>query len=128
MGRNFQSTTTNMKEETKELATDLGNVKALSDKTNEEQAAEDSASFAIVSPEDFITQAEVVLELMDALNGKLKRLGVRISPATVGFHRSLTPATIRENLVRAQIIPEVKVGSTEDQNGIPSWLLGNLCD
>ncbi len=36
-----------MKEETKELATDLGNVRALSDKTNGEQAAEDSASFAI---------------------------------------------------------------------------------
>jgi hypothetical protein len=81
-----------------------------------------------VSSEDFITQAEVVLELMDALNGQLKPLGVRISPATVGFHRSLTPAKIRENLVRAQIIPEVEVGSTKDQNGIPSWLLGNLCD
>jgi len=127
MGR-ISINTTNTKEETKELATDLGNVRALSDKTNEEQTAEDSASFAIVSPEDFITQTEVVVELMDALNGQLKPLGVRISPATVGFHRSLTPAKIRENLVRAQIIPEVKVGSTEDQSGIPSWLLGNLCD
>jgi len=127
MGR-ISINTTNTKEETKELATDLGNVRALSDKTNEEQTAEDSASFAIVSPEDFITQTEVVVELMDAVNGQLKPLGVRISPATVGFHRSLTPAKIRENLVRAQIIPEVKVGSTEDQNGIPSWLLGNLCD
>jgi hypothetical protein len=127
MGR-ISINTTNTKEETKELATDLGNVRALSDKTNEEQTAEDSASFAIVSPEDFITQTEVVVELMDAVNGQLKPLGVRISPATVGFHRSLTPAKIRENLVRAQIIPEVKVGSTGDQSGIPSWLLGNLCD
>jgi hypothetical protein len=88
-----------MKEETKELATNLGNVRVLSDKTNDQQAAEDSASFEIVSPEDFITQTEVVLELMDALNGQLKPLGVRISSATVGFHRSLTPAKIRENLV-----------------------------
>ncbi|HEV8039822.1 MAG TPA: hypothetical protein VGP62_13225 [Bryobacteraceae bacterium] len=122
MGRIYINTT-HMKEVTKELATDLGNVRALSDKTNEEQdAVQPLPAFAAVKDE----LCRIYDDVRDRLAEKLKPLGIQMVQFTV---HSLIPADVRglaEKLAR--IVPEVKVGTTEDTNGVPSWLLGNLCD
>jgi len=115
--------TTRMKEETNKLATDLGNVRALSDKTNEERdAVQPSPAFAAVKDE----LRRIYNDVQDRLAEKLKPLGIDVVHFAV---HTLIPADVRglaEKLAR--IIPEVKVGTTEDTNEFPSWLLGNLCD
>jgi hypothetical protein len=122
MGRIYINTT-HMKEETKELATDLGNVRVLSDKTNEEQdAVQRSPAFAAVKDELW----RIYDDVRDRLTEQLKPLGIDVVHFAV---HTLIPADVRglaEQLAR--IVPEVRVGTTEDTNGVPSWLLGNLCD
>ena len=81
-----------------------------------------------MSPEEAANRMAVLEELLEALNGRLSPLGLHFMGATVLFDRTIGSSQIHDNLIRARIVPEVKVGTTEDSNGIPSWLLGNLCD
>jgi hypothetical protein len=115
--------TTHMKEEPKELATDLGNVRALPDKTNEEQdAVQPSPTFVAVKDE----LCRIYDDVRARLTEQLKPLGIDVVHFAV---QTLIPADVRglaEKLAR--IVPEIKVGTTEDTNGVPTWLLGNLCD
>jgi hypothetical protein len=112
-----------MQEEIKELATVLGNVRALSDKTNEEQDA-----YRWTSPDQRVKDElrRIYNEVHNRLAVTLKPYGIEVVQVTVQSLAPRNPERAAEQLAR--IVPEVKVGTTEDANGIPDWLHGNLCD
>ena len=112
-----------MKDTNKQLATVLGNVRALSDKTNEEQDA-----YRWASPDQRVKDElrRIYNEVHNCLAAKLKPYGIEVVQVTVQSLAPRNPEQAAEQLAR--IVPEVKVGTTEDANGIPVWLHGNLCD
>jgi len=112
-----------MNEEKIELATALGNVRTLSNKTNEEQDA-----YRWSSPDQSAREElrRIYDDVHERLAAKLKPLGVEVVQVTVHSVFAKDARSVAEKLAR--IVPEVKVGTTEDANGIPRWLQGNLCN
>lgn len=122
-GQDAITKTTTMQDETKELATVLGNVRTLSDKTNEEQNG-----YRWTSPDQRVRDElrRIYDEVHMCLAAKLKPCGIEVVQVTV---QSLVPKDAGKAAEQlARIVPEVKVGTTEDPTGIPDWLRGNLCD